>query len=557
MSQQIYDSSGNPVTQSGATGSPDQQVADGSGLIINPSTEDTLSGIKDQTDQFTFTAGDLNVNATVNVGPIGLLNAADVRINPATTEKQDTGNTSLSSIDGKIPASPSQEHTAAGSPHAARLTDGTTFYKATTPSDTQPVSGTITANAGTGTFVVGDGGGSLTVDGTVAATQSGTWTVQPGNTANTTPWLTTLNEGGNSAAVTASNALKVDGSAVTQPISAASLPLPTGAATEATLSTLNTKFISGTDIGDVTINNAAGASAVNIQDGGNSITVDGTVAATQSGTWNITDVSGTISLPTGAATSSNQTDGSQRARILDSAGTAITSSLVNGRQAVDVHQADTSFVVSGLSAVGAAPAANPVTVSGVDGGGLKRHLLTDTTGRVRVVTESLGGYRQTYSAAASQVAMAATATDFFTITGSASKTIRIVRLDLTLTSTTTTVVYAFLIKRSTANSGGTSTTLTNVPHDSNNAAATAVIQTYTANPTLGTAVGTVVTHAATSLDATPAAGDSGPPESTVFEAGAHSQAITLRGTAEVLAINFGGITLSGGLATAHVEWTEE
>lgn len=71
----------------------------------------------------------------------------------------------------------------------------------------------------------------------------------------------------------------------------------------------------GTDIGDVTVNNAAGASAVNIQDGGNSITVDGvffqatqpvsgTVAATQSGTWNITNISGTISLPTGAATES-------------------------------------------------------------------------------------------------------------------------------------------------------------------------------------------------------------------------------------------------------------
>lgn len=42
---------------------------------------------------------------------------------------------------------------------------------------------------------------------------------------------------------------------------------------------------SGTDIGDVTINNASGAAAVNIQDGGNTITVDGTVAATQSGTW--------------------------------------------------------------------------------------------------------------------------------------------------------------------------------------------------------------------------------------------------------------------------------
>ena len=35
----------------------------------------------------------------------------------------------------------------------------------------------------------------------------------------------------------------------------------------------------GTDIGDVTINNAAGAAAVNVQDGGNTITVDGTVTA--------------------------------------------------------------------------------------------------------------------------------------------------------------------------------------------------------------------------------------------------------------------------------------
>jgi hypothetical protein len=53
---------------------------------------------------------------------------------------------------------------------------------------------------GGGSLTVDDGAGSLTVDGTVAATQSGTWTVQPGNTANTTAW-------------------KVDGSAVTQPVS--------------------------------------------------------------------------------------------------------------------------------------------------------------------------------------------------------------------------------------------------------------------------------------------------------------------------------------------------
>lgn len=29
----------------------------------------------------------------------------------------------------------------------------------------------------------------VTIGATVAATQSGTWTMQPGNTANTTPWL--------------------------------------------------------------------------------------------------------------------------------------------------------------------------------------------------------------------------------------------------------------------------------------------------------------------------------------------------------------------------------
>jgi hypothetical protein len=66
---------------------------------------------------------------------------------------------------------------------------------------------------------ISDAGGVITVDGTVAATQSGTWTVQPGNTANTTPWLMTINQGGNSATVDAGGALKVDASGSTQPIS--------------------------------------------------------------------------------------------------------------------------------------------------------------------------------------------------------------------------------------------------------------------------------------------------------------------------------------------------
>lgn len=53
-----------------------------------------------------------------------------------------------------------------------------------------------------------------------------------------------------------------------------------------------------------------GAGAVPVQDGGNSLTVDngGTFAvqAAQSGTWNVTNISGTVSLPTGAATEAKQ-----------------------------------------------------------------------------------------------------------------------------------------------------------------------------------------------------------------------------------------------------------
>jgi hypothetical protein len=115
---------------------------------------------------------------------------------------------------------------------------------------------------------VSDGGGSVTVDGSVSVSNFPAFpAVQP------------VNDNGGS--------LTVDGPltdaqlrATAVPISAASLPLPAGAATAA----LQTQ--PGVDIGDVTVNNAAGAAAVNIQDGGNSITVDAT----------------SLPLPTGAAT---------------------------------------------------------------------------------------------------------------------------------------------------------------------------------------------------------------------------------------------------------------
>ncbi|MEK9697444.1 MAG: hypothetical protein VW270_16895 [Candidatus Poseidoniales archaeon] len=60
-------------------------------------------------------------------------------------------------------------------------------------------------------------------------------------------------------------------------------------ATQTTLAAINAKLVTGTDIGDVTINNGSGANAVNIQDGGNTITVDGTVTANTGLTQPLTD----------------------------------------------------------------------------------------------------------------------------------------------------------------------------------------------------------------------------------------------------------------------------
>src|SRR5439155_16452124 len=97
-----------------------------------------------------------------------------------------------------------------------------------TGTTTQPVSGTVTttppANASTnvtqfagspvaiGTGTGGPGVPRVTVssDSVIGATQSGAWTMQPGNTPNTTPWLMTIQQGGNPATVNGSGALTVN-----------------------------------------------------------------------------------------------------------------------------------------------------------------------------------------------------------------------------------------------------------------------------------------------------------------------------------------------------------
>lgn len=121
------------------------------------------------------------------------------------------------------------------------------------------------------------------------------------------------------------SAWKVDGSAVTQPISAISLPLPMGA------STLAAQTQPGVDIGDVTINNGAGAAAVNVQDGGNSLTVDNAALSVVGGGVEATALRVTIANDSTGVLSVDDNGGSL---TIDT--TQLPAALVNARLDINV-----------------------------------------------------------------------------------------------------------------------------------------------------------------------------------------------------------------------------
>lgn len=164
----------------------------------------------------------------------------------------------------------------------------------------------------------------------------------------------------------------------------------------------------------------------------------------------------------------------------------------------------------------------------------------------------IDGQKATYSASITGLASAASCTDLFTITGSSTKTIRVTYLEFSGVQTTAGDVDVVVLKRSTANTGGTSTNPTAVPHDSSSAAATATLNAYTANPTTGTLVGNI---RAAKLFVATATADS---DNLALEYGKRpEQALVLRGTSQVLAINLNSTTVTGGAFDLNISWTEE
>ena len=321
-------------------------------------------------------------------------------------------------------------------------------------------------------------------------------------------------------------------------------------------------------------------------------------------------IASALPLPAGAATSAAQTtqqsslssidakltNGNQSARSLDGAGNAITSTTIGAKQRLDVTLAagatvgtavgiytdivggkdiagnaqmiatDTSGnqTAVGNVAAGTTDSGNPVKVGGkynataptlVDG--QRGDIQLTPNSRVIMVAED--GAKSTYSTAIQGLAASTAATDIFTITGSATKTVRIIKVGFSGIQTSGTIQDVLLIKRSAANTGGISSTPTIVPYDSNSAVATAVVRAYTVNPAmLGTAIGTV--KAAKVLVNQSSGGPSGPtsPPDVIWVFGqGPTQALVLRGVAQQLVINYNGQTSAGSSLDMFIEWTEE
>lgn len=161
--------------------------------------------------------------------------------------------------------------------------------------------------------------------------------------------------------------------------------------------------------------------------------------------------------------------------------------------------------------------------------------------------------KATYRYAQSTITFAATFTDVWVIGGSASKTVRINSIILCGTATAATNLDIALVRRSTADTGGTSGAFTAIPSDVNNPGVTATVLNYTANPTLGTAFG----NASVRKLNVGVAGSAGC-QTWTFGSPTSGQPLTLRGTAQQIAVNFGGVAVPAGLSlTFDMETTEE
>lgn len=142
--------------------------------------------------------------------------------------------------------------------------------------------------------------------------------------------------------------------------------------------------------------------------------------------------------------------------------------------------------------------------------------------------------------------------DLYCISGSATKTVHVLRMRISAIASAAIAIDATVVKRSSAPSGGTPVAMTMVPNDSLNAAATAVGTAFSASPTPGAAVGTI---AARKL-AIGTQGNSNTIGDEAFDFTIdYGQAVVLRGTSQQLCLNVtaAGTGASYNVGSTHTE----
>jgi hypothetical protein len=242
----------------------------------------------------------------------------------STSALQTTGNTTLSTISGQLPTTLGAKTT-------------TNSIAVNIASDqTVPVSGTITTSPNVNMH---DGSG------------------------------TAINSTSNALNVSVENAsIPVTGTffQATQPVSASALPLPTGASTSALqttgntlLTTVNTTLGSPFQAGGSIANTTFASTQSGAWSTGRTwslLNSTDSVNAVQSGTWNLGNISGTISLPTGASTSALQTTGNTTLSSIEAGIPAGLGSTVSANSMPVV-------IASDQSTINTAPTGNTVTAS--------------------------------------------------------------------------------------------------------------------------------------------------------------------------------------------------
>ncbi len=229
----------------------------------------------------------------------------------------------------------------------------------------------------------------------------------------------------------------------------------------------------------------------------------------------------------------------------------------SGTQRIAVSSDNTPFPTIVSGAAKGATAANSATVSSVnsDCNALDVFMKGGTISVSGGSSAIAPGTAATYVSSDVPFAPGTSATDVWTMFGSGSTTVKIYYIGLSYVGTSSGQATYTLLRRSSVNSGGTSSTTTPAKMDSNNASATATVRTYTANPSsLGTSAGTInsfcmvpwwqtnnftATHDETT-------------DTPLFDYKLLGQPMVLRGTGEGIALNCGGTTPTGGLVAVEI-----